>query len=429
MACLFEILSVVFCIHYLYGEKIKIDIMTAFIVTLEILLMNAIYLLNLKQMLTMMMYPIMVIYCGLKFGFNLKTIFVNNIIYMAILSGIQTTLMVLFSVMLKLKTMEPLENLLINAIMFCIVVIVLRKCRLEYLSKVLQSNEKVIMISLTVFIVSTVLFVINYKQNRSFEMFYYIVLGVSIILIIVAAIDIGKHKIKAKEMEAELRLHKMYESSFRNMIDEIRARQHEFDNHINAILNLHRVYDTYEGLVKEQEKYGNGIKEENRYNKILSKGNPVILCFLYSRFLEMDKKGIAFTYEISIGNLECGMPVHKLVEILGNLTKNAMEAVEKKGKGEIHVKVVEEDNIIEIEVANESEKLEKKKREEMFKKGYSEKGENRGYGLYNVGRICEEYGGAVGCNNEEREGKNWLVFRIVIRKNEKAEIRHKGSTA
>ena len=333
LACLFEILSIIVCLHYLYGESFKIDSITALVIILDVVLMSVVYFLDLERTWTMLIYPIIALYCGFKFGFGWKAIFVNNIIYMAVLSGIQTTLMVLSALLLKTQKTGSFENLIINAILLCIVAVGLKRCRLKKLSDALQSNERVVAASMAVAIISIMVFLVSYKQNGNFEMLYYIVLGVSIILIIVAAIDIGKHKIKAKEMEAELRLHKMYESSFRNMIDEIRARQHEFDNHINAILNLHRVYDTYEGLVKEQEKYGNGIKEENRYNKILSKGNPVILCFLYSRFLEMDKKGIAFTYEISIGNLECGMPVHKLVEILGNLTKNAMEAVEKKGKG------------------------------------------------------------------------------------------------
>ena len=69
-----------------------------------------------------------------------------------------------------------------------------------------------------------------------------------------------------------------------------------------------------------------------------------------------------------------------------------------------------------IEISNESEAIDEKKIKEFFKKGYSEKGRNRGYGLYNVGKICEEYGIAINCKNAKRENENWIVFKLVINK-------------
>lgn len=415
LACLFEALSVIYCLHYLYGEKIRLDIATWVLVVFDMILMNTIYFMNLNQAWTMIIYPIIVLYCGLKFGFNLKTILVNNIIYMVILSGIQTTIMVLISALFKIQRMEPQVNMLINAAMFCIVILVLKRCKLNKLSVVLQSHEKVVLNSLVVVIVSIMLFLLNYKRSGQFEIFYYVVLGASIILIVVAAIDIGKHKMKAKEAEAELRLHKLYEESFRELIDEICARQHEFDNHINAIYSQHRLYKTYDELVKAQRKYCDDVMEENEFNKILSKGNPVILCFLYSKFLEMKRKEITVTYQINIGDLECGMPIHKMVELLGNLIKNAVEEVQER-KGKIHVLLLEEYDKIQLEVSNESCVIEEKKIKDFFKKGYSQKGKHRGYGLYNVEKICEEYGAAIICKNEEMEGMNWLRFKLTINK-------------
>ena len=46
------------------------------------------------------------------------------------------------------------------------------------------------------------------------------------------------------------------------MIKDIRARQHEFDNHMNAILNMHVTIDTYDELVKAQSAYGKSIYDD-----------------------------------------------------------------------------------------------------------------------------------------------------------------------
>ena len=73
-------------------------------------------------------------------------------------------------------------------------------------------------------IITIFLFLANYKKNISFSGFYYIVLGVSIFLIVIVSIDIGKQKIKTREAEAELRLHKLYEASFQDLIDDICAK-------------------------------------------------------------------------------------------------------------------------------------------------------------------------------------------------------------
>lgn len=413
---LFEALSIIFCIHYLYGVRPKFDIMTIGYIVYEISLMEIIFVFCLDSKWSLMIYPGILIYCILKFGLNLKKIIINNILNIATIGILQATIILLFYVLFGVSRMDIIDNLVINLLMFLIIITVLKKIRLKKLSDIIQSNEKIVFISMIVVIMSTVLFLITYKQNKGFVALYYVVLIISIVLIVIAGIDIGKHKIKAREAEAELRLHKLYEASFRELIDDICARQHEFDNHISTIYSQHKIYKTYDELVKAQQKYCNEVVEENHLNKILSKGNPVIICFLYSKLSEMLRKGIIVNYKINIGDLECGVPVHKLVELLGNLMKNAIEAIQKRGEGKIYFMMLEEKGKVHIEVSNENEKIEKKQIKEFFKKGYSEKGMGRGYGLYNVGKICAEYGIGIIYGNEEKEGKNYLVFQMIIDK-------------
>ena len=321
LACLFEILSVVVCLHYLYGEKFCFDKVTICLIIVDVIWMSIVDFFHLDQIWSSLMYPFVIIYCCLRFGINKKAILVNNVLYMIILSMIQTTTIILFYALLKVKRPDSVHNVFINILMLIIVVLGLRKCNLKKISDILQGKERLIRYSVVIGFISVIIFLLTYKQDNGFNELYYIVLGISVLLIGIVAIDIGKHKIREKEAQAELHLHKLYEASFRELIDEISARQHEFDNHLNTIYSQHRLYKTYDELVEAQRKYCDAIMEENRFNKILSKGNPVILCFLYSKFSELSRQGIIVTYHISIENLNCKMPIHKMVELLGNLIK------------------------------------------------------------------------------------------------------------
>lgn len=265
--------------------------------------------------------------------------------------------------------------------------------------------------------VSIVVFLFSYKQKEKFDLTYYAVFLVSIILIGITVIDIGKHKIKAHQAEAELRLHKLYETTFQNLIEDICARQHEFDNHINAIFSQHFLYETYDELVAAQKEYCKDIINENHYNKLLSKGNPIILGFLYGKFSEAEKRGIDISYKINIDDLECRVPIYKIVELLGNLIKNAVEALESEpDTNKLQVVMREENSVILIKVANESKTVNYGEIQQFFKKGYSKKGKGRGYGLYNVKRICDEYRAQIQCNIKNDEDSNWLMFTVIIYK-------------
>ena len=115
---LLEILSVVLCLHFLYGEKFHFDLLTIILIALEISWMQIIYWMELGNIWSLLMYPIVMLYCGLKFGFNFKVIFINNILYIAIISIIQATIMMVFGLVLGTQKIGAVENLIINILTF-----------------------------------------------------------------------------------------------------------------------------------------------------------------------------------------------------------------------------------------------------------------------------------------------------------------------
>lgn len=414
---LFEFLSILLCLHYLYGEKLRFDLITLSVIAIEIIWMQVIYCFGWDLRLSLAIYPVIMLYCGIKFGFHIKPILINNILYVIILGFLQFCVMTFLNIAFEIVRINELGALSINVFNFCIVVFLLKKWNLKKVSVVLQSREALIWSTLIVTIVIVVVSLTNYKKNNGFDIPYYLLFVTCCILITFAVVDIGKHKIKVREKEAELKLYELYEESFQNLIDEISARQHEFDNHINVIYNQHFFCKTYGELVDMQRKYCKQITGENYFNKLLSKGNPIILGFLYSKFTEIINCGIALTYSVNIETLKSSVPIHKIVELLGNLIKNAVEALDEyKDSNKIHVVIIENGEKILIEVGNESPKIDYYSIQSFFRKGYSEKGKNRGYGLYTVKKICDEYHIKIECENKNFDTKNWLVFRLIINK-------------
>ena len=80
------------------------------------------------------------------------------------------------------------------------------------------------------------------------------------------------------------------------------------------------------------------------------------------------------------------------------------------------VLIIENSNEIAIDIGNECRNINYEHIHNFFKKKYSEKGENRGYGLYNVKRICDEYDIVLETMLKKVEEQEWLHFALIINK-------------
>lgn len=420
---LLEALSIVYCLHCLYGEKFKLDIATTSFLAIDMIIMTIINYYALSKVYTMIIYPIIVIYCGVRFGFKLKEMITNVIICIVINGGIQMFVMEPLHYILQVNLVSDIQLLIVNCIAFLIVVLLLPKLRVERLAIYLRKREKILIISLggCFFIITFLL--LNYKGFKLFELNQTMLLFISLVFILVLTGQASEYKVRAKEVETELKMHKLYADSFRGLVENIRLKQHEFDNHINTLYSQHYICSTYDELIKAQKDYCQLIMKENRFNKLLSIESSVVIGFLYVKFLEIDKQGIDIAYKISMENRKVNIPDYKIIEILGNLLTNAVEALEKEEKfNRLFVMFIDEGDFFKIEVRNESAIVNLNEIDSFFDKGYSKKGVGRGLGLYNVKCICEEYLLDIVPENMEIEGQNWLSFKIIKRENSSVNV-------
>lgn len=411
---LLEALSIVICLHHLYGKKFKLDIATISLLAIDMIMMTTIDYFGWPSTLSIIIYPIIAIYCGIEFGFEWKKIIINNILYIVIISGIQLFVAIFCYSMLGIEYMDGIHLLMINTIILLLVVFVVPKNNIKKLFVYLDSRDKVVIASLVLCLFILLLFLIGFKRIRFFEVYHSIILFVCVVLISILVMQLNKVKIKQREVETELKMQKLYESSFNSLIENIRLKQHEFDNRLNMIYSIPLLCDSYEELVEKLQEQCKELVKDNRYNKLLKNDNQIIRGFLYTNFLKAEKCGITVSYEIVMERLITKMPTYRMVEVMGDLINNAIEAMaDKESEKRLHVSIIEIKNDIKIEVRNVSEFIPRSVISHFFTKGYSQKGENRGLGLYNVKKICDEYGYMVLCDNKMIEESNWISFEIV----------------
>lgn len=410
---LLEMLSIVLCLHRLYGEKFRFDIVTVSFLSVYMIIMTAINYYGLPKVYTMATYPLVFLYCGLKFRFHIKAIIINYVLCLVIIGGIQLIIPLPLYYLGDVNTFGEIRLLAINFVAFLIVSIFMLKLELDKLSTYLQDKERILFIALLICIAIAAFCVIGYKRVGRIELNQSVLLFVSITFICILAMQLSKYRVKAKEIETELKMHQLYAESFHSLTENIRLRQHEFDNHINTIYSQHYMYNTYDELVNAQKNYCQVITKDNQFNKLLTAGNPVVIGFLYGKFVENEKIGIEISYKISIQELCIGIPIYKVIEMVGNLINNAVEALQNSNiYRELYVAMIELNGEFQLEVRNKSDFINHSKIETFFKKGFSVKGEDRGLGLYNVKSICDEYSLQLYCENKSINNENWLSFII-----------------
>ena len=415
---LLEALSIVICLHHLYGEKFRLDIATVSFLSIDMIIMTAINYFEMARICTMVIYPFIALFCGIKFCFKFRKI-VTNIIVCIILVGIIQMFGLLFTHLLyNIQNFSDYKLLLANSMTFLTVLVVVPVLKIFRLSKFLLDNEKIVILVISVCLAWVSFWMLSFKKLMLMDLHQAILLFISIVLVLVLVGQLNKYKIRAKEIETELKMHELYSEPFQGLIDNMRLKQHEFDNHINAIYSLHYSCHTIEELIEAQNIYCKQITKENRFNKLLAPDNAVIRGFLYTRFVEIDRMGIEINYRVILNKHIVGVPVYKIIEILGNLINNAVEALKNdKERNRLYVEVVGVE-VLSIEVRNESPYIGYDMLEKFFNKGYSKKGENRGLGLYNIKQICEEYSLEISPKWMDIEGKGWLSFKVLgINKN------------
>lgn len=291
------------------------------------------------------------------------------------------------------------------SVVLCFVLV--KKLPILYLKKWCKKKEiwyiAVVIFSLVLIMTK----IIDYNMTLELELADYIYIVVGLLIVWVLSFRLMKYRYEEK-------LRKKYFAAFESVIDQIRSRHHKFQNHLDAVYSLHNLYDEYEVLVNEQRKYLQKLTDYEMPTEVMVLQNPILIAHVYEKLTEAQELGLRIRMKLKCSMEKCGVDDIHMVEILGTLLDNAIQDMKQTGQREFLVFEVEKEDGIIIRVANPHEEMKNAQIRQMFERGYSTKGKDRGIGLYHVKQLVRKYKLQLLVENRIIEQHNYICFSVMI---------------
>lgn len=223
---------------------------------------------------------------------------------------------------------------------------------------------------------------------------------------------------KYENQKREIESYKTYYPIIEQLMKEVRANQHDYKNHLQAMCSLPYTCDTYEEICDEITKYGSDIIDNVRLQELLSLDRKILAGFLYTKFCDAKKNDIKYTLQINNFKLATKISDYNLIRMLGILFDNAIEAEESYAEKSIYMQIYNNDNgKTFFIIKNKFRKMSLEELNQMWQKGFTTKEDNekeRGQGLYIIKKIAEENKGEIFIDNEEINGDNYISISVCV---------------
>lgn len=256
------------------------------------------------------------------------------------------------------------------------------------------------------------------KGSTEIHIDMFVLMCILVVLIFIIIYRWQKANYEIARKEKQLQIANVYNGAFMDLINTIRNRQHEFNNHIDAILGMHLTAKSMEELIELQEAYCNEILSNNRYSKLLNSiNNPTVAGFIYKKFIKIEEKGIHIYYNVFYIGKDILISLYDLIEIIGILLDNALDAViEQEVDKVIIFEMKDDEKQFEISIKNPIVHLSNNDIAKLFVKGYSTKGQGRGIGLSKLKDFQKKYKYDIMVHTYEENNKEWIEFNIIEKK-------------
>lgn len=297
LARVLEIISAIVCIHRLYDRKVKPGISTVSVVLGSALIFDMVNEFGFSSYFAAVVYGIIGIYCVYQFKDTVWGAVKSVFLMLFILTVLQFLFLVILSTLTKFS--EETTGVVVNILVAASCAWVLPKRRVAILRKSINTHGK-FLLPVIVFMLSIVLLLqFQWKiLNVIYADFFVLSIPAGLLLLWMTA----KWETSQQEktmLENELRIARPMQESYEKLMKEIRLRQHEYKNHLTAILSTHYTCNSYEKLVRAQKKYCGMLVQENKYNSLLMLGDAVFTGFLYEKFRSIEADGICIEYDLN----------------------------------------------------------------------------------------------------------------------------------
>ena len=299
----------------------------------------------------------------------------------------------------------------------CMMVFVLfgTKMKLNVLANFLSDNKWIqrILCAFIMVIFASRIWKMKVSAHLEGQDFIFTVYFFGVVLLLL--IEWQKTKADAEKRKIQLEMNNYYYDTYKELISSIRDKQHDFKNHINAIRGMLYTTQNFYQLKKEEEEYLNDIMMEIQEIPLITMiENPLISGFISVKIQEAKSKGIEVTHYCRYPDVTIKIPEYVLIEMMGILLDNAIEATENLEHKKIKINMTLLDNVFDFSVVNTCKSENTEITTKFFERGYSSKGSNRGLGLAKIKGLVQKYRGDIWMSEENIDTDKALKFAFTL---------------
>ena len=255
--------------------------------------------------------------------------------------------------------------------------------------------------------------IIYYHDQKPLPLYIIIVNIVAIIAMFFINIFNTQRGIKLVQAEEELITERLHSRTQEQLVDSLRTFKHDYGNTLQ-IMHGYIFTKDMEGL----SEYFEQVLEESKVITALDVLNPELFKdpslygLVTAKFEYARRNNVTLNFEIYTKLNELDIKSFDFTRVLGILLDNAIEASIGSKRKIVNFYVQERNNKVTVDISNtfSNQSL---KIEDIYKKGVSSKGENRGLGLYKVKDILSKY---PKIHHETKVTGDIFLQRLVIDK-------------
>ncbi|MES5953626.1 sensor histidine kinase [Bacillus fungorum] len=199
-------------------------------------------------------------------------------------------------------------------------------------------------------------------------------------------------------------------SEVRKYSEDLRAQTHEFTNKLfvlSGLLQLGHYKEAIEFIQQESN-----IHQSQNHILFHQIHDAKVQAILLGKIGTASEKKIDFHIEgdSTLHPLPDHIKVSHLITILGNIIDNAFDAVSGQVEKNVSFFVTDIGHDIVFEVIDSGAGIPAEKITTIFQKGFSTKGNDRGYGLANVKEMVDLLEGTIEIQNEKNGGAIFTIY-------------------
>ena len=408
---LFEIITILIGLHVLHKGNKRPGIATMVYVALALIIASVIEAGWLHGAFVNLIYLGLIIVCKLEYGDRIFDAVVYVVMDIALLGALQMLGGVIVCGILREWNVSGVTYLLI---IMCSCVLLLLSNRFFKWSNYIEIiflngifGKGILFVAAIICILA-----VGILKGGNFIAWKDLI-GLPLLIIVISTIlfQWQKERYQNQQKAQELLAYERYNLVYKDLIKQVRRRQHDFNNHINAVFSMNTVATDLKELVKWQNEYCLKILTENNTNKLLRDDvSSVLAGFIYTKIGQAEGKGIQVKYKIDVDGVEEHISFLDFVEVFGNLFDNAIEAAEQcpLEKSLIEVKITSSDNKLVIQVTNSIKCSVLNENSEL--KSTKPNPLKHGFGVRSIRLIAKKYSGTVKYFEED----DTLSCRVIL---------------